>query len=320
MAEIDKTTLGKVRYSWQENEDNDKRDSPDKKSVVSETSRDPAASDIDSRVKTTSESDEDYLPLSIRNKDYSHLNPAEADKQLWEDLKTEHLSEEKFTKYICIDDKGKAFVDMPSKYHERVVTCLMNGFNAKSTPDDPLVATASAVMELEGSKKSPDVFIFGKERTEKEMGLNVWTFKEEMNPHVIIEVSWTNDIKTEFTKFALQINDHDRNKGIVNAGYLIKFIPASSLGFPTSDDPDRPIQGVDVYRMEAPQDEANAVSEPPIAFRWRYGQEFDETMDIKFTADELGHVCDVSYPLEWIVETLKSRCNVVFRLPEGEDE
>jgi hypothetical protein len=72
-----------------------------------------------------------------------------------------------------------------------------------------------------------------------------------MNPNAIIEVSWTNKIDDELDKFALQVNRFRSEHGAIKVGYLIKFIPLKNDELSTEENPNRPVVGYDVYRMEA---------------------------------------------------------------------
>ena len=328
MAESKNSTLGKLRYtsSWQvEN----KKESPDQKNLSRdkqasrESALDPAASDTESPSKVasgnTGQSGDEYdLPLWIKQKDYSNLSPSDADKQLWEDIESAGIEEEGFVKYIWFDQEGKAQVDMPSDYHEHIGSSFADFLSEASTDNDPLKATSFGSMGLtNGSQKQPDVFIFGTGRLQQ--GRN-GTWKKgsaRSNPHAIIEVSWTNKILKDKEKFALQLTNHKRDRGRINVGYLVKFIPTVVNQLPTEEHPDRPLWGIDVYRMESPEDdEAYVATEPPLYCTWRHGEVFEERHHIAFTADELERQSPVSIPLEWIVEDLKNDLGVVFQSRE----
>ena len=326
MGETEQSSLGRVRYSWQEEKSHTQ--SPDTKKGVSKPSSDlsidPVSSDNESPSKSTSANNqlvEHHLPLWIQEKDYSNLSPEEADKQLFADLATEdpELLERDFVKYLFIDEDGKAYVHMPTNYHETVVLSLISLIRETGTPDDPLFVEASGQMTLTNStKKYPDVWIFGKERTKKRDKGRPGRVKTagNINPHAIIEVSWSNKIGSELKKFALQLNRQNRERGIINAGYLLKFIPLTEL--PTEEDhPERPLIGVDVYRMEAPTDDSNVNTRPVIEFKWRQGDDL-QGKEIKFTAEQLGRECDVCIPLEWVIDDLKQQMNVRFQSPPSE--
>ncbi|KAL3904256.1 MAG: hypothetical protein SGARI_005002 [Bacillariaceae sp.] len=246
----------------------------------------------------SNDNDDEYcLPSWIQEKDYSNLTPVEADKQLWEDLESvdPDILEEVYIKYASL--------------------------NHLSTDNNPIYAETSCCLKLKhGGEKHPDIFIFGKPRTDICGGSRdvklvpvAGSLKTCMNPHAIIEVVWSNNIESELNKFALQLNQHDQKFGVINVGYLIKFIPLQKNEFPTKDHPRRAICGIDVYRMEALKDGANIATEAFLFLKWRHGEDPKDTAII-FTAEELEQECDFSISLERIVEALK-HLGITFQSP-----
>ena len=168
-----------------------------------------------------------------------------------------------------------------------------------------------------GSQKQPDVFIFGQDRTVEEdfVGITTQLRKDadenisEMNPNAIIEVSWTNKIEDELEKFTLQMDAFSPKLGDIKVGYLIKFIPLKKSQLPTEENPDRPLVGFDVYRMEKG-------AEGETVIQWRYGEDYPD--DLKLTAAELGQGREgegVSVPLKLIVDKL-IQLGVKFQKPD----
>jgi len=281
------------------------------KTESSEDTRESAASNVDAKEEDYAK-EQDFLPTFIRKRKYSN-KPEEADKQLWEDIRKEDKKtggsflDQKFLKYIFIDAVTRqAYVQMPSKSHQEVVLALHHLVNSRSTPGDHVLAETIGGMDLkdEGGRKNPDVSIFDQDRTDvhKKYGFlkKKKTGFEPMNPNAIIEVSWTNKIEDEFEKFALEMKECQIDDlGAINVGYLIKFIPEEY--FPNKKHPDRPLVGIDVYRME-PGDE-----EPTMFSSWRHGKNYPD--DLIITKEQLGqedHGGGVSISFETIVDELTS--------------
>lgn len=301
------------------------------KSVSSEDTRDSAASSVDSK-------EEDFLPASIRERRYSEIYE-EADKQLWEDLREEDKKrrkkgasflEQAFIKYIFIDVVTRqAYVKMPTDYHEEVVRALRSAINSQSTQARPVLADSSGGMDLTNrSRKYPDIFIHGQDRTkydkfgelrQRKYGFDDGRMKP-MNPNAIIEVSWTNPIRDELAKFALQMNKYKNSDelGVVNVGYLIKFIPRDRGEYPNDNEPARPLVGINIYRMERTQPgQMIATLRPGETFcEWRHGQPYPENLQV--TGQILGQGPQgggVSIPFEAIVDALHEELGVRFETP-----
>lgn len=265
---------------------------------------------------------EEGLPLWIRQKVYPTVSYEQADLELWNDL--QKVDEEsggsflcnKFIKYIFINLKtGKAYVEMPSMYHEGVVETITAIINGKSTAANPVLATATGVIELTTkSYKHPDIYIFGKDRThnfhgflrkkkmkqrkKKKQRTETQEVAQDMNPDAIIEISWTNDLKDELNKFALQMKKFQRDLGVIKVGYLIKFIPKTSK-MPTTEDLSHPLVGFDVYRMVAGGDKPS-----DYYYRWRHGQGDPDDLNLEAQVLGRGPGEDVSIPLTLIVDEL----------------
>ncbi|KAL3904445.1 MAG: hypothetical protein SGILL_010066 [Bacillariaceae sp.] len=291
--------------------------------MISDDTRDCAAK------PGSGETEENPLPLAIQEKDYSiYSTPVEADKQLWKDLEKEcpELLEQNFIKYLFIKN-GKAYVEMPSEYHEAMVRKVRAIVTKHSTEEDPILADSSYCMKLTTeSMKYPDIFIFGGPRTENRRGrrrvkrvpVGDSPVCKGMNPHAIIEVSWTNDIDAELEKFALQINQCRKEAlGAIRVGYLIKTVPLRTGEWPSEKHPNRPLWGLDIYRMEAPEDGSKAPTpkkEAP-SYRWRHGEDLTN-VNIELTADDLECGGVVSIPLQGLVNSLTDE-DVKFESPSG---
>ena len=107
-----------------------------------------------------------------------------------------------------------------------------------------------------------------------------------MNPHVIIEFSWTNDLETEIWKLKKQMTDHIQDLGVVRLGFLIKAKPAKGTTFPTVLDRNAPLSGFDVYQFQA-GDPATSVPEEPY-LEYRAGGDDEDSMAIEISAAHLG--------------------------------
>jgi len=279
------------------------------KSVSSDDTRESAA--------TSFEPEKEGLPEWISEKNYFELSKQEADKELWKDLRKADeqldgsLLDQKFIKYIFIDtETGKPYVKMPTDYHEDVVEELRASVNSQSIMTSPVLVKTDGVIKLKtDALKHPDIFIFGPDRTEtnrnrtkcKKRRLNGERKPKCLNPNAIIEVSWTNKIKDEEEKFRLQMKEHNPDLSVINVGYLIKSIPKRNNMYPTDNFPDRPLVGIDVYRME-PGDE-----EPTMFSSWRHGKNYPD--DLIITKEQLGqedHGGGVSISFETIVDELTS--------------
>jgi len=300
------------------------------KTESSEDTRESAASNVDA-IEEDYAKEQDFLPDFIRNKKYS-ICPEEADKQLWEDIRKEDkrtggsFVEQKFLKYLFIDARTRqAYVQMPSIYHQKVVQTLNQFVNSRSTPDNHVLALTAGGMDLKdgegkkGGRKYPDIYIFGQDRTEVEEEYGFMQIREiglePMNPNVIIEVSWTNNLINELEKFALQMKECQIDDlGAINVGYLIKFIPREY--FPNKDHPRRPLVGIDVYRMDRTQGmQPEEIADPVRVRRWRHGEDYPAAL--KLTGAELGQGPQgqgVSIPLRMIVHSLTVK-GVVFETP-----
>jgi len=305
MAELYKTNAGlklvKTFGEATKTKEESKHVSPGK-SVSSEDTRESAASSADAKEEnlvSSVDAKEEELPDFIRRKrTYSEVS-TEADEQLWEDIRKEHTRrggsflDQKFLKYTFIDaETREAYVKMPTIFHQRVVKMVRRWADGQSNADNGVLVETDGGIELTtGSRKEPDVYIFGRDRTEyDDYGVltcrshQYETETKEMNPSAIIEVSWTNKLKDELEKFALEMNQCNSDElGAIKVGYLIKFIPKKTGMYPTKDHREHPLVGIDVYRMKA----GDAEPAPDDKFRsWRYGDTYPE--DLEITGDELG--------------------------------
>lgn len=282
------------------------------------------------------EEEESFLPSWIRDKIYlkdSSRELDDAEKQLWADLEAEDLLEETFIKHIFIDtETGKPYVEMPSMYHRGVIHALERAVNSQSTMTDPVLVQTQGSIKLKGKvQKDPDILIYGPDRTENvEDGRKIRRVNRKwMNPNAIIEVSWTNKLEDEKRKFCLTMKKHKRERGIIKVGYLIKFIPKYRNMYPLDDDDenpaDRPLVGIDVYRMESSNELGDQDQEPTMVQEftrvrmWRFDEDDPEDYleDFKITAEELGQGGQgegVSFSFKSIVDEL-TELGVVFEAP-----
>ncbi len=273
-----------------------------------------------------------FLPSWISEKNYIEVAGSDAEKKLWADLEAADLLEEQFIKYIFIDtETGKPYVAMPSRYHSGVLRALEGAVNSQSTMTDPVLVKGYAGINLEGEvQKHPDILIYGPDRTENlEYGREIRQVgRYDMNPHAIIEFSWSNKFEDEKGKFCLQMQEHNPALGVINVGYLIKCIPKHRNQYPKNNANDehlaaRPLVGIDVYRMESSNqlgdEEPTIVPEPTMVREWRFDANDPENYleDLKITAEELGQGNQgegVSFSFKLIVDAL-TRQGVVFEAP-----
>ncbi|CAB9502534.1 expressed unknown protein [Seminavis robusta] len=232
------------------------------------------------------------LPEEIKTKTYPSSKSLSAEDELFEDLKSHSLEDS--DKVIVINADGKAIYSMPTIFHQDVLQKLLKIVNACSKTEDPLLAQADIPLLIDkkkGKLKHPDISIWGPSRLDEDcdprfIPVDGLPGENSMNPHVIIEFSWTNDLQTEIWKLKKQMTDHIQDLGVVKLGFLIKAIPAKGTAFPTVLDRNAPLAGFDVYRFRA-GDPATSVPEETY-LEYRAGGDDEDAIAIEISAADLG--------------------------------
>lgn len=209
---------------------------------------------------------------------------------------------------------GRAYrLEMPTDFHEQ--TCRGLGAQISTKCGSGLLwMTNSQIHFSDGSTRFPDLAIFGETRVDvdkttglkdpkreecKELGCNSY-----VNPHVLIEFSWTHEMKVEVPKFVKQMEEHPQELGRINVGFLIKTIPTnSSKDYPKFGDLSNPICGFDVYEFCG--ERCEIVNGEPTS-KYRVGVNEETYFEIR--DEDLGRNGEKSYrfPLGYIRERLES--------------
>mmetsp|Transcript_11740 Transcript_11740/g.21364 ORF Transcript_11740/g.21364 Transcript_11740/m.21364 type:complete len:147 (+) Transcript_11740:736-1176(+) len=106
-----------------------------------------------------------------------------------------------------------------------------------------------------------------------------------MNPHVIIEFSWTSKIENELWKLQEQMTDYIKDLGTVNLGVLINAIPVKGKKCPSLEDRSVPLAGFDVYRFRSC--ETSDITPEPI-LKYRVDTNEATSMVIEISGRDLG--------------------------------
>lgn len=247
---------------------------------------------------STLEEQQEGLPEEIKSKIYPSSDALTAEDELWEDLEKHSLLDS--DKVIVINEDGKAIWAMPTLFHQDALRKLVNIANESSGEDHPLFAQADMPLIIDKKKgkcRNPDVSIWGEGRLVAEDGgfdlryisIDGCPGENSMNPHVIIEFSWTNKLETEIRKLQQQIADHIQALGIVQLGFLIKAKPAEGKSFPTFLDRNVPLSGFDVYRFRAGEAATSSQALPEPFLEYRVGSEDADSMAIEISGTDLGY-------------------------------
>ena len=185
----------------------------------------------------------------------------DAEEQLMEDLQEYGLLDSH--RFIGLDCQGKAyFLEMATLFHEEVMDEIQSQIDSQSvkhSDDDDgslqLLTLCAYPINVGRFRKYPDLAIHGNGRITtgrgkgktKKLKVEEFDLPNPMNPHVIIEFSWSNKLVQEILKLNLQMTDHVRSLGAINVGYLIKTVPTKGTSYPTEKDYSIPVCGFDVY-------------------------------------------------------------------------
>ena len=243
------------------------------------------------------------LPEEIKSKTYS----TEAD--LLKDLDAFGAGDN--DRYISLNSKGQAHLKMPTVFHAEALKSLKKHVE-RHGPRELALDLSSKITLVDGADKYPDLAIWGPERAEdneaKMMSKGSQDPRVPMNPHVIIEFSWKNDLESdEKPKFRAQLSCHDELRGIIKVGFLIKTIGAKGVrALPNEKDDgetiaDNPICGFDVYELRHGED--SNLSEPTL--QYRVGEREDACIAI--TGNDLGNgeLAGIQIPLSCIRDKLE---------------
>ncbi|CAB9524249.1 expressed unknown protein [Seminavis robusta] len=227
------------------------------------------------------EEEEEELPVEIQERVYSEGEKGEL--ELLEDLKKHGL--EDYDCHVDLDDEGRTHLRIPTDVHQMAVKAMEYRFtDGQSEPlctdRDPNVRVTKGP-----KKKNPDLAVWGKERLNKfkvpktvGIGGNE-LFKPRMNPHVIIEFSWTNKLKEkEIPKFNRQMKDNVADLGQINLGFLFKAKAANGKELAKEEEAASvPLCGYDVYKAES--GEQLTPGQPPF-LQYRIGVHEDASITI----------------------------------------
>lgn len=275
--------------------------------------------DLRDKDQKTLEEQQDGLPEEIKSKTYSTTDPGEAEDELWVDLEKHSLLDS--VNYIHINETGKAVFEMPTMFHQEAVDCIVEVVNAYSTEDDPIKALSEKPVRIKGRKtqfKLPDVAIWGPERLKRverrkthtpvtrKISVDGELTSFKVNPHVIIEVSWTNKLEQELFKLKRQMTLHNHELEEVKIGYLVK-IKASNK-YPTDKNRKPPLVGFDVYKIRS------GVTGVPKPLMYRVGREESEQeiTEIVIDGQDLDRHSPIHIPLAEIRTTLEDEYDLVF--------
>jgi hypothetical protein len=134
----------------------------------------------------------------------------------------------------------------PTVFCQNALQNILTIVNKCSTSEDLLLANADTPLLVDKKNRKcrhPDVSIWEPRRLELDedgevdcLAKSIDGIPEEnaMNPHVIIEFSWTKYIDTEIEKLKLHVTDNIGDHGVVKVGFLIKAMTtAGERKYPT---------------------------------------------------------------------------------------
>jgi hypothetical protein len=218
-----------------------------------------------------------------------------AEEELFQDLKKHCLLDS--DKVIVINEDGKAVWSMPTVFHQDALQKLLNIVNKCSEEENPLLAQADIPLFVDKKTKRcrhPDVSIWGPGRLEVEedgdfnrrfISIDGFPGENSMNPHVIIEFSWTNKIENALWKLQEQMTDYIKDLGTVNLGFLIKAIPVKGKKCPSAEDRSVPLAGFDVYRFRSCE---TFDTTPEPILKYRVGTNEATSVVIEISGRDLG--------------------------------
>ena len=250
------------------------------------------------------------IPEEIEHKKYA------TERDLFIDLKKFGLDD----LHILLNQDGLAiWREMPYNPHVVVVREITFRFNrwknGRSLECDKgvNVYVNDSFNTPKNMRRCPHFAIFGPDRLN---GHSIRTVNgDEMNPHVIIQFSWTNSLANE----KCAVNDIMHFAGVgeyVDCGrpivaYLIKARRRGSS-------PDAPVYGFDVFKVEQDQ---STPEEPTMRYRWGIGGQEDTV--IRISLDSMGLVDDGGEPFTFdmrdICEALDGLNQITF-VPALENE
>jgi hypothetical protein len=222
------------------------------------------------------------LPEEIKNNQYA------SEKELQMDL--EQLGLDDLS--IILDTDGfPMWVEMAGKEHVGAVGEIIDQFddwkNGRSIRGRAKVNVfvVDSYNTPKNMKRRPDFAIYGPDRLDK--GKVRGVDGDYMNPHVIIQFSWTNDI--DYKKCAVDdmMNfagiDEYIDQGRPNVAYLIKALRRGASG-------EAPVYGFDVFQVGQDQ---RTPDEPTL--KYRVGGQEDTV--IRITQASMGLLDDEGEPL-----------------------
>lgn len=275
----------------------------------------------------TEELNQDGFPDAIKNNQYS------SESDLVKDLEEYELLDD--YKYIALNKEGVAYrTEMPTIFHEKAVGELETIILQRCAGQ--LLVRKNFEMHFPGgTAKYPDLAIWGEERVARPASSAIETgsgslnpepktkevvelgFEAEMNPHVIIEFSWTNNLTDEIVMFKKQMAEHVESLGTINVGFLIKTIPTRGTALPTKKNREIPICGFNVYEFCG---KGSQIIESEPFLEYRVGVNDDTVITI--TDEDLGRSSEspevYHFPLALLKLVLEQNkaCKVKFEKQE----
>ena len=257
------------------------------------------------------------LPEEIKNRKYLDNDGNLLEVELVKDI-------EKFGLEDCdidLNSDGIAHWRMaPPRMHQEAVGAIDHCITVSQGEENDRLCTDqgfSVLIDLQGVKRDPDLAVWGKDRittrssgrlapiSKEVVGLGSW----RVNPHVIFEFSWSNDLeKDEIPKFREQMNQHLGELGKINLGFLIKTKSSKGKKYPREKNRGEiPIYGFDIYEAR-PSDPVEPASP---TYKYRVGDK--EEVDLIVPGDDLtngdgseGDYLDITIPIRVIREEIES--------------
>ena len=228
-------------------------------------------------------------------------------------------------KHIDLNSNGNAYwIEMPNEtqFHGVAIEKLGDLALDHCSDDYPLAIKTELAMymtfctgDVNHPRKYPDLAIWGGSRITKEgrrfkpteIKINELEVKTSMNPHVIIEFSWSNPLENEIPKLKEEMTAHLVDLGIIKVGFLIKTIPSKKGALPSAIDVSVPLCGFDIYKIRHDEDKVELFS--------KYRVDVQEETTIEIEGQDLDCATGISISLKDVQSRLE-QINVLFEAEE----
>ncbi|CAB9528723.1 hypothetical protein SEMRO_2304_G322570.1 [Seminavis robusta] len=248
------------------------------------------------------------LPDEIKNRKYLDKHGNLLEVELLKDIEEFGLEDCD----IDLNSDGIAHWRLaPSRMHQEAVRAIDYRVTVSQGEENDRLCTDqgfSVLINLRGVERDPDLAVWGKDHittgsfgqlvpiAKEVVGLGSW----RVNPHVIFEFSWSNDLeKEEIPKFRAQMNQHLGELGQINLGFLVKTKSSKGKKYP-------PMYGFDIYEAR-PSDRVEAGNP---TYEYRVGDK--EGVNLIIPGDDLtngdgsnGSYLDITIPIQAIWEELE---------------